>query len=199
MAKRLSVQRPSGRLMRACCRFGIGIARARERRPAPDLGALARLLELPEGGQARLVGPSGCGKSSLLRALQRELRRKGVPCALIDCTRHLYIDRAVVDVIPLGLEPTLRLLAAVGLSDPLLLWRRPRELSTGERARLLLARGLARAKRGGWLLVDEYLSTLDEGTARAVDVAFCRASRERGVRLVLAGVGRVQMAKVPKS
>ncbi|MBX3379537.1 MAG: hypothetical protein KF805_05555 [Phycisphaeraceae bacterium] len=181
---------PSRRLLRACCRFGIGVSRGASARPSPrDLDVL---LGLAPGGFALVTGASGSGKSRLLRSLREKLREAGGGggkrgggdggVRLRDLGSIYRPDRgiaSVIDLIPLPLDRALRLLGAAGLADPFVLGRTVRELSVGERARFTLARSLALQMKGpGWLLIDEFLTTLDRETAFAVARSFRHAARE---------------------
>lgn len=179
---------PSRRLLRACCRFGIGVSRGASARPSPrDLDVL---LGLAPGGFALVTGASGSGKSRLLRSLREKLREAGGGgggeggggVRLRDLASIYKRDRgsaSVIDLIPLPLDRALRLLGAAGLADPFVLGRTVRELSVGERARFTLARSLALQMKGpGWLLIDEFLTTLDRETAFAVARSFRHAARE---------------------
>lgn len=79
----------------------------------------------------------------------------------------------------------LRRLASAGLADATLVGRSPRELSEGESFRFELALLMERADAslahdgGAWLLVDEFCSTLDAATTRAVCAALRRFVRAR--------------------
>ncbi|MGH7244799.1 MAG: AAA family ATPase [Phycisphaerales bacterium] len=172
----LNGRAPSRRLLKACCRFGIGVTRKAD---LPARGhRLDALLGLAPGGVALVTGPSGSGKSRLMREL-----REAVPDAVLCDLASIYRcgSGAVIDLIPLPLERALRLLAAAGLADPFVLGRTVRELSVGERARFFLARALARRSRSskarpGWLLIDEFLTTLDRETAKGVARSFRHAA-----------------------
>ena len=176
---------PSARLLRACCRFGIGVsAPATEPAMTRELGALLRLAP---GQTAFITGPSGCGKSRLLKRLHTEVEGATL-CDLSSIYRSGRAHaahppsaprraRSVIDLIPLPLDRALRLLASCGLADPFVLGRTTAELSVGERARFALARALAK-QRSGWLLIDEFLTTLDRETAAGVARSFRRAAQE---------------------
>jgi len=177
----LNGRAPSTRLLRACCRFGIGVsARATEPVSTRELDALIRLAP---GQAAFITGPSGCGKSRLLKRLHAEVEGATL-CDLSSIYRSGRVHSAprraksVIDLIPLPLDRALRLLASCGLADPFVLGRTPHELSVGERARFALARALARMKKPGWLLIDEFLTTLDRETAAGVARSFRRAAQE---------------------
>jgi hypothetical protein len=180
---------PSKRLLRACCRFGIGVSQRASELPA--MRELQLLLALAPGQAAFITGPSGCGKSRLLKRLCDEVEgatlcdltsiyrscRRGTT-QTARAARPARRAKSVIDLIPLPLDRALRLLASCGLADPFVLGRTPHELSVGERARFTLARALARMKQPGWLLIDEFLTTLDRETAAGVARSFRRAAHE---------------------
>ncbi len=137
-------------------------------------------LDIEAGQLVALVGPNGGGKTSLLRALARVERASGTVLidgenidqlgearrrrllAFLPASREVGWPIAARDVIALGLaaRDAARIdeLAALFQLDHLL--DRPIDrLSTGERARVLLARALAASPRV--LLLDEPLSNLE--------------------------------------
>ena len=130
------------------------------------------------GERIALIGPNGGGKTSLLRAIagaegaEGEVRIAGEPLPVsgarrrqmlgfMRASRELGWAIAVRDVVQLGAPVTEErfdeLTDAFELSP--LLDRAATELSTGERARVLMARVLASRPRV--LLLDEPLSNLD--------------------------------------
>lgn len=137
-------------------------------------------LRLRAGQMTALIGPNGGGKTSLLRALAGvegasgtttigdEDLSKATPARLRRLVGYLPASRdirwaiAVRDIIALGLErrDPERVEALLGLFELENLADRPADsLSTGERARVLMARVLA--SRPALLLLDEPLSNLD--------------------------------------
>lgn len=182
----LNGRAPSRKLLKACCRFGIGVTRRAEL--DSDGPRVESLLALAPGSVALVTGASGSGKSMLLKELKRRLRSGDQNASLVDlssiykggrrrCSGRSEGGRSVIDLVPLSLDRSLRLLAAAGLADPFVLGRTVGELSVGERARFALARALAKRK-SGWLLIDEFLTTLDRATAMGVGRSFRRAARE---------------------
>ncbi|MEO8176003.1 MAG: ABC transporter ATP-binding protein [Sphingomicrobium sp.] len=137
-------------------------------------------LELEPGSLVALIGPNGSGKTSLLRALAGvEISRGQVTIAgevvgaapparrpflvsFLPASRDLVWPIRVRDLVALGLaraDPK-RIATLLGQLELDAVADRPAtELSTGERARVLLARALASSP--GLLLLDEPLSNLD--------------------------------------
>lgn len=107
------------------------------------------------GGQIVLVsGASGAGKSTLLRQLFRRYRRRAhwIDLQQIELPRVPVID-LLADYFgephdEAAILAALRALSRVGLGEVWTYLRRPCELSDGQRWRLRLAVGLARASEG---------------------------------------------------
>lgn len=188
-------------------------------------------LRVEAGEMVALVGPNGGGKTSLLRALARvehasgkveidgedvdatgEARRRRL-LAFLPATREVGWPIAARDVIALGLgaRDEARIDELADLLELKPFERRPiNQLSTGERARVLMARALA--AQPGVLLLDEPLSNLEPyWVLRLVEILRTAAMEGAAVlvalhdlgqlasfdRALLIAKGRVQMDETP--
>ena len=162
-------------------------------------------LALSAGALVGLVGPNGAGKTTLLRALAGLSAGPGVvtvggallsPVVRARRLAWLPADRDVAwpllgrDLVQLGLGPgaarddaavrsALAAADASAFAD-----RRVDRLSTGERARVLLARALV--ARPDWLLLDEPVANLDPWHRLDIMALLAReAARGAGVVVAL--------------
>jgi iron complex transport system ATP-binding protein len=162
-------------------------------------------LALQAGALVGLVGPNGAGKTTLLRALAGLSAGPGVVtvggAALVPAVRAqrlawLPADRDVAwpllgrDLVQLGLGPgaardDAAVAAALAAADAAgFAGRRVDTLSTGERARVLLARALV--ARPDWLLLDEPVANLDPWHRLDIMALLAReAARGAGVIVAL--------------
>ncbi len=133
-----------------------------------------------------ITGPSGSGKSTLLRALQTTLPNTITPTDLPKINQSLPI----VNLFNQPLNKTLSLLSSTGLAEPKL-WPLPQHaLSTGEQARLQIARLLSTATPNTHIILDELATPLDRLTARALCASLnkiiTRSSTAQPIKIIAA-------------
>ena len=169
---------------------------------APMLAEVS--LNLAAGSVTGLIGPNGSGKTTLLRALAGLSAGPGrvtvggeplTPATRVRRLAWLPADRDVAwpmlaaDLVQLGLGPgaapdAVQVMAALAATDATgFAARRVDTLSTGERARVLLARAIVATP--DWLLLDEPVANLDPG--HRIDImAMLRVEAARGAGVVVA-------------
>lgn len=159
-------------------------------------------LTLARGELVGLIGPNGAGKTTLLRALaglsrcKGETRVNGKPLvpnpkglAWLPADRDIAWPMRAADLVQLGLGPGAppdpqAVTAALAMTDAAAFAdRRVDTLSTGERARVLLARALV--ARPDWLLLDEPVANFDPGH-RLDLMALLAREAARGAGLIVA-------------
>ncbi len=163
-------------------------------------------LRVDPGCVTGLIGPNGAGKTTLLRALAGLGKGPGratiagtalaamSPAARTRCLAWLPADRDVAwpmrsdALVQIGLGPgaphdPAAIATALALADATAFAaRRVDSLSTGERARVLLARALV--ARPDWLLLDEPVANLD-AYHRLDIMALLRAEAQRGAGILI--------------
>ena len=159
-------------------------------------------LALHPGAVTGVIGPNGAGKTTLLRALAGlsagpgRVLLNGAPLAAhprtlawLPASRDAVWPMTAATLVQLGLGPAAppdpaAVAAALAACDAgALAGRAVNQLSTGERARVLLARAIA--ARPAWLLLDEPIANLDP--AHRIDVmALLAAEARRGAGVVVA-------------
>ncbi len=159
-------------------------------------------LALRAGTVTGVIGPNGAGKTTLLRALAGlsdgpgRLTLDGAAftphprrLAWLPASRDAVWPVTAATLVALGLGPgappdPAAVAAALSACDAAHLAQRSVvTLSTGERARVLLARALVASP--AWLLLDEPIANLDPGHRLDV-MALLRAQAARGAGVVLA-------------
>lgn len=182
----LSARRPSVNTSVVCDHFGL--------QPDAEEVVIAKELRVrvQPGEIVLFVGPSGSGKSTLMRCLAAHLEGRGTATCgrVIDCVvDSAEVDlgeRALVDELPLRVDAGLELLTTCGLGEARLMLRSAAELSEGQRYRYRLARAVAQAGNGGWVLADEFTATLDRTLARVVAFGVRRLAERQGCGYLLA-------------
>ncbi|MGJ8636866.1 MAG: AAA family ATPase [Phycisphaerales bacterium] len=181
--------KPTARSLNALLPFGLLPTHqptTRETQPlAPEL-----LNQLLASKHTLITGPSGSGKSTLLTQLKETLQYKH---QTVINQSDLPIESPTLPIINLFESPlnqTLSLLSAVGLAEPKL-WTQPATtLSTGEHARLQIARLIDRALQSDLpttILIDELATPLDRLTARSLGASLIKAfNRFPSIKLIAA-------------
>jgi predicted ABC-type transport system involved in lysophospholipase L1 biosynthesis ATPase subunit len=132
---------------------------------------IASGLEIPtDYSILYITGESGSGKTTLLQEV-------GPVTEIIIPALPLYAWGPTV-------SETLAVLSLVGLADATLFVARYEHLSDSQKARARLALAIIDGHRH--IIVDEFLSTLDRETAKAVAFTFGKALRRMGLRATLA-------------
>lgn len=160
--------------------FGIGIDEEREFVVFRDLE-----VEINPQDVVYITGESGSGKSLLLKQLYEQM--KDLP-EFGGCTKddELVIDPEEVLVEGVGKDTgeALMILSQAGLNDAFLFLRRFKELSDGQKYRYKIAK-MMDSGSGTWFF-DEFCSTLDRTTAKAVAYTVQKTARRLHKTMVVA-------------
>jgi ABC-type ATPase with predicted acetyltransferase domain len=147
--------------------FCVPIRSAR-RAPVVDEQIVRQICRLARPGRIILIsGPSGSGKSLFLRRVRARLARRQIialdavelaDAPLVDC----FADR--------NLSDALSILSRVGLAEAWSYFRKPQQLSEGQRwrAKLALCAEQAKTAEKPVLVADEFCAVLDRLTAAIV-------------------------------
>lgn len=128
-------------------------------------------LEIPDDYTILYItGESGSGKSTILKELGSLTQ--------VDIPKSSICDWGTSQV------ETLRILSMVGLGDASLFLNTYAELSDSQQARARMAKMILDGNK--ILVIDEFLSTLDRKTAKAVAYMFGKNVRRLGLRALLA-------------
>jgi len=180
---------PSDRVVAVAEMFGIGL----DERHEVTLYELFD-LRIRRGDVVYVTGPSGCGKTVLLRAIAEEMKHQFAAGGLgeqdpegpLAELGEVDLDgpQPVIDRFDCHLDEALRLASVAGLSDAFLLLRSPDQLSDGQRYRYGLARLLACGART--IVIDEFCSTLDRRTAKALAYRLRKHADRTGTTFIVA-------------
>lgn len=145
--------------------FGLGLDAERSFQVIENLQ-----IDLRPGDICYVIGDSGGGKSTLLKLLQDQIRQAGIFGQIVD-DKSLLIpeDEILIEEAGATFEEALSNLCQAGLGDAYLFIRKFSELSDGQRYRYRIAKMLSSGAKV--MVFDEFLSTLDRDTAKAV--AYC--------------------------
>jgi ABC-type ATPase with predicted acetyltransferase domain len=142
-------------------------------------------IDINPGDIVYITGESGSGKSLLLKDIADQLEKapefKGV---IRDWELNINPETIVIESIGRNTNEALETLSYAGLNEAHLYLRKYRELSDGQKYRFKIAK-LIDSNKGTWVL-DEFCSTLDRTTAKAVAYCTQKAARKRGKTLIVA-------------
>jgi len=142
-------------------------------------------IEVNPGDVVYITGESGGGKSTLLRELADQLEHYPEFGTVVrDWEIKIDGGEVVVESVGRSFEEALEILNYAGLNDAFLFLRRFRELSDGQKYRFKVAK-MVDSRAGVWVF-DEFCSTLDRITAKAVAYCVNKAARKMGATLLAA-------------
>ncbi|MEM4185218.1 MAG: hypothetical protein QXE50_06160, partial [Nitrososphaerota archaeon] len=172
--------RPSRRILAVAEAFGIGVDEEQVFTVFQDFQ-----LEINPGQILLVLGESGGGKSLLLRAVAEEMGVLEEFRPVLDASRiRIRRDAPIIETLGDDVSDAIEKLSLAGLNDAYLFLRRFEELSDGQRYRYRIAR-LLDSRARTWVL-DEFTSTLDRATAKAVAYCLQKSARRRGVTVLAA-------------
>lgn len=170
--------------------FGVTADRLAEKKIVIDCQ-----IEINEGDIVYITGPSGAGKSLLLKELERcipaservNLSRIKLPRgkSVIDCVAMPQVDGSATQMADKDVLGGLRLLSVAGLGDVFCIVNEVRNLSDGQRYRLVLAMALASGKR--FIFADEFCCELDRICSAVISYNIHKFAKRSGVTFILAG------------
>lgn len=161
---------PTPHVLEVATMFGLGLDQERSIQLIPKTQLTVSVSRL-----IFVTGASGSGKSTVLRLIQDRLAEDEQTHVINFNALPVIEERPLVDTFPKrSLSQVLRLLSLAGLNDAFVMLRKPSQLSDGQRYRLRLAQAMAMSEampspdRLTVILADEFCSTLDRGTAKAI-------------------------------
>lgn len=143
-----------------------------------------------EGNLYFFCGYSGSGKSSILRKIAKNLRKGGYTVLHVEKWQDLEIEnKPLLEFFQdIGIQERLRLLSRAGLGEAWK-WVTPyRLLSDGEKFRFCLYHSLMslRGEPKSVLIFDEFASTLDRVTAKAIATNLRKLQQAAGITVIVA-------------
>lgn len=123
-----------------------------------------------------IIGASGSGKTTLAKTMFNEFE-----CLSVD------ESKCVIDLFPdyMGYEDRAEMLTGIGLSA-VPCWIKPiNTLSNGQKERAKAALTIAKNKKNGICVIDEWTSVVDRTTAKIMSSCVAKVARRNNIRVVL--------------
>lgn len=159
--------------------FGIGLSK-QEFKVLDNVA-----FEINPGDIVYITGESGGGKSTLLKEIERKLRRSKEFRQILNMAElSISEDEILIHGIGKDAYEAMKLLNYVGLGEAFLYVRRFKELSDGQRYRYMLAKALFSGAKT--IIMDEFLATLDRITAKVVAYLTQKIARKMGLTIIAA-------------